>query len=135
MSALDPQYVQYLCAELAIAQVSGFVGARTFDVLGDRRLALVMIPPKSLEADVAAGDSAAITVVDSDAIDWRIRGTRGGNGGGERGVGDGRERHARAGGDETDDHERHQWPLQPRHDDGAGPHRLGRSRPWPARRL
>jgi hypothetical protein len=51
----------------------------------DRRLAIAMTPPKSLEADVAAGHSAAITVVDSDAIDWRISGARGGNGGGNGG--------------------------------------------------
>jgi len=61
--------------------------------LRDRRLTVAMTPPKALEADIAAGHSAAITVVDSDAIDWRISGTRdaaavnganGGNGGNAR---------------------------------------------------
>ena len=46
----------------------------------DRKLAVAMTPPKSLEAEILAGGSAPITVVDSDAIDWRISGTRNGGG-------------------------------------------------------
>ena len=40
--------------------------------LRDRKLAVAMTPPKAIEADLAAGGSAPITVIDSDAIDWRI---------------------------------------------------------------
>ena len=42
----------------------------------DRQLAVTMTLPKSLEADLANGGSAPITVVDSDAVDWRITGSR-----------------------------------------------------------
>ena len=42
--------------------------------LRDRKLVMTMTPPKAVEADLAAaaGGSTPITVVDSDAIDWRI---------------------------------------------------------------
>jgi hypothetical protein len=47
--------------------------------LRDRKLSIAMTPPKAVEAEIAAGGSAPITVVDSDAIDWRINVTPGGD--------------------------------------------------------
>ena len=44
--------------------------------LRDRKLRVVMTPPKALADELAAGDSAAVAIVDSDAFDWRISAAR-----------------------------------------------------------
>jgi hypothetical protein len=44
--------------------------------LRDRKLSVTMTPPKALDEELTAGGSAPITVVDSDAIEWRITGSR-----------------------------------------------------------
>lgn len=57
--------------------------------LRDRKLAIVMVPPKALAEELAGGGSAAVAIVDSDTFDWRISGGRDGDGAKEAAI-DGR---------------------------------------------